>query len=100
RGGARMTELTAGSLLALFVAVPLLGAGLSVILRRRVVDRVLLVGVPALAVAGSVALMLFHRETPVVATAIGSFEGGIAIPLVSDMLAALMLATTGLATAA
>ncbi|MEV4902146.1 proton-conducting transporter membrane subunit [Citricoccus sp. NPDC055426] len=95
-----MTELTAGSLLALFVAVPLLGAGLSVILRRRLVDRGLLVGVPALAVAGAVALMLFHRETPVVATAIGSFEGGIAIPLVSDMLAALMLATTGLATAA
>ncbi|WMY79063.1 proton-conducting transporter membrane subunit [Citricoccus sp. I39-566] len=95
-----MTELTAGSLLALFVAVPLLSAGLSVIFRHRVVDRVLLVGVPVLAVAGAVALMLFHREVPVVATAIGSFEGGIAIPLVSDMLTALMLATTGLATAA
>lgn len=96
-----MTELmTPGSLLALFVAVPLLCAGLSVILRQRVVDRILLVGVPVLAIAGAVALMLFHREVPVLASAIGAYEGGIAIPLVSDTLTALMLATTGLATAA
>ncbi|HEY4614965.1 MAG TPA: proton-conducting transporter membrane subunit [Citricoccus sp.] len=95
-----MSGLTPGSLLALFVAVPLLLAGLSVILRRRALDRVLLVAVPALVLAGAIALMVHHQEVPVLSTAIGSFEGGIAIPFVSDTLTALMLGTTALATAA
>ena len=41
-----------------------------------------------------------HQSTPVIATAVGSYEAGIAIPFVSDSLSALMLAVTGLATAA
>ncbi len=93
-------ELTAASLLALFVAVPLIGAGLSVMVRRTMLDRILLIAIPAAAVAAGIALMLHHRDVPVLATAIGDFAGGIAIPLVSDTLTALMLVTTGLATGA
>jgi multicomponent Na+:H+ antiporter subunit D len=89
-----------GSLLPLFVAVPLLFAGFSVVVRRRAVDRVLLMGVPVLVFAAAVALLAVHQHVPVVASAIGSYAGGIAIPFVSDSLTALMLATTGLATAA
>lgn len=86
--------------LPLFVAVPLLMAGLSVVVRSRVLDRFLMIGVPVLSLAGGLALMGLHRTTPVVQTAIGSYEAGIAIPFVSDMLTAVMLAVTGLATAA
>ncbi|MFC7400720.1 proton-conducting transporter membrane subunit [Citricoccus sp. GCM10030269] len=86
--------------LPLFVAVPLLFAGLSVVLRRRSVDRVLIIAVPVLVLAGAVALLLHHRDVPVLASAIGNYRGGIAIPFVSDTLTALMLATTGVATAA
>lgn len=95
-----MTDQFIGSLLPLFVAVPLLFAGVSVILRRRMLDRVLIVAIPVLVLASAIALMIHHGETPVLASAIGSYEGGIAIPFVSDTLTAVMLATTGLATAA
>jgi multicomponent Na+:H+ antiporter subunit D len=95
-----MTEQAVGSLLPLFVAVPLLFAGLSVVLRRRVLDRILILAVPVLVLIAAAALMAYHRDVPVLASAIGSYEGGIAIPFVSDTLTALMLATTGLATAA
>ncbi|WP_313815901.1 proton-conducting transporter membrane subunit [Citricoccus sp.] len=95
-----MTDQFIGSLLPLFVAVPLLFAGISVILRRRVLDRILIIAVPVLVLASAVALMVHHQNAPVLASAIGSFEGGIAIPFVSDTLTAVLLATTGLATAA
>ncbi|QCU77676.1 monovalent cation/H+ antiporter subunit D family protein [Citricoccus sp. SGAir0253] len=95
-----MTALEPASWLPMFVAVPLLLAGVSVVLRRRSVDRVLMVAVPVLALAGAVALLAHHRRVPVLADAIGDYEGGIAIPFVSDTLTALMLATTALATAA
>ncbi len=91
---------TAGSLLPLFVAVPLLLAGVSAVTRSRVLDRVLSIGVPLTSLAGAVWLLTLHATTPVIASAIGSYEAGIAIPFVSDSLSALMLAVTGLATAA
>ncbi|GAA1132777.1 proton-conducting transporter membrane subunit [Citricoccus alkalitolerans] len=95
-----MNDQFLGSLLPLFVAVPLLFSAISVILRRRALDRILIIAVPVLVLASAVALMVHHQDAPVLASAIGSFEGGIAIPLVSDTLTAALLATTGLATAA
>lgn len=95
-----MTDQFVASLLPLFVAVPMLCSGASVVLRRRAADRVLIIAIPLLVLVAAIALMVYHREEPVLASAVGSFEGGIAIPLVSDTLTAVMLATTGLATAA
>ncbi|NUL46273.1 monovalent cation/H+ antiporter subunit D family protein [Cellulosimicrobium funkei] len=95
-----MTDQFLGSLLPLFVVVPLLFAGISVVLRRRMLDRILIIAVPVLVLVAAVALMVHHRDTPVLASAIGSFEGGIAIPFISDTLTAVLLATTGLATVA
>ena len=91
---------TAGALLPLFVAVPLLLAGVSAVTRSRVLDRILAIGVPVASLAGAIWLLTLHQCTPVIATAVGSYEAGIAIPFVSDSLSALMLAVTGLATAA
>lgn len=87
------------ALLPLFAAVPLLAAGLTVIVRRVVLDRVLLVGVPAATALGGAALLVVHRTEPVLAHHVGGFVPGVAIPFVSDSLTALMLLVTGLTTA-
>ena len=63
---------TAGSLLPLFVAVPLLLAGVSAVTRSRVLDRVLSIGVPLTSLAGAVWLLTLHATTPVIASAIGT----------------------------
>lgn len=88
-----------GSLLPLLVVVPLVGAALSA-LAPSAVARALLVLSPLVTTAGGVALLIEHRDTPVLAHNVGAFVPGIAIPLVSDTLTAVMITVTGLTTAA
>ena len=88
------------ALLPLFPILPILAAGISVLVRRPGLDRVLLLLAPLATLVGGAALMLEHRTTPVLVNHVGGFVPGIAIPFVSDMYAAVMLTVTGLATAA
>ncbi len=85
--------------LPLFAVVPLLAAGLTVVLRHRLLDRILLIGLPAMSGALGVVLLLEHRQTPVLAHHVGGFVPGVAIPFVSDPLTAVMLIVTGSSTA-
>lgn len=87
------------ALLLLFVAVPLLAAAVAVLLRRPVLDRALMIGVPAATAAAGVALIGVHASEPVLAHNVGSFAPGIAIPFVSDTFTAVMLTVTGFTTA-
>lgn len=87
------------SLLPLLVAVPLLASAITVVARQRLLGRILLAGVPALTCLAGVLLLLEHQHTPVLAHAIGGFVPGVAIPFVSDSLAAIMLTVTGLSSA-
>lgn len=87
------------SLLALFVVVPLATSALAALVRVRAVQVGFLVLVPLLSAAGGVGLLLEHRHTPVIATQLGGFPGGIAIPFASDTLAAVMITVTSLVTA-
>ena len=86
------------AVLPLLLAVPLLAAGLLLVVRHRVLQRVLLLGIPAATLVVSVLLLLEHRTEPVLAHHVGAFAPGVAIPFVSDTLSALMLAVTSLAT--
>jgi NADH:ubiquinone oxidoreductase subunit 4 (subunit M) len=86
-------------LLPLLVAVPLLGAALGAMLPERI-SRMLMLILPALTTAGGAALLVTHRETPVLAHHVGGWVPGIAIPFVSDMFSAVMITVTGIATLA
>ncbi|GAB78726.1 multisubunit sodium/proton antiporter, MrpD subunit [Austwickia chelonae] len=86
--------------LPLFVAVPLAAAALTVLWRQMWWERVLMVGVPLATAAGGLALIVEHRSVPVIAHGVGGYVAGIAIPFVSDTLAAAMLVITGVSTAA
>lgn len=89
------------SLLPLFVVVPLAMAALGVLAPARVMLP-LMIAAPLLTAAGGIGLLVAHAEAgnEVIATQVGAFVPGIAIPLVSDTLAALMLTVTGLTSAA
>lgn len=80
--------------LPVFVILPLIAAAIAVLLRSTTVQRVILIGVPALVTAGGIALLLEHGHTPVIAHNVGGFIPGVAIPFVSDTLTALMLTVT------
>lgn len=86
------------SWLPLFVALPLLASALSAALPRRAARLLLLLGTPLATAAAGMALIGIHRETPVLATSVGGFPAGIAIPFVSDSLSAVLLTVTGIAT--
>ncbi|WP_394213916.1 proton-conducting transporter membrane subunit [Brachybacterium vulturis] len=88
------------ALLPLFVVVPLLGAALLVLVRRAVVEHVLLLGVPVLLGGAALWLLLFHRSVPVISHAVGGFSDVLAIPFVSDSASAVMLLVTALSTLA
>lgn len=86
-------------LLPLIAAVPLLLAGITAIVPGRIFHRVTLLAVPLL--TGLTGVWLLHQHltgTPVFVAQIGGFLPGVAIPFVSDALAATMLAVTGLTT--
>lgn len=87
-------------LLPLFVVVPLVACAVTVVVRNALVGRVLVVGIPTLTGVLGVLLALEHRGIPVLAHSVGGFVSGVAIPFVSDSLSAVMLAVTGLSTAA
>ena len=55
---------TAASLLPLFVAVPLLLAGVSAVTRNKALDRILSIGVPVASVAGAIWLLTLHSPHP------------------------------------
>ena len=59
------------SLLPLLLAVPLLAAGLLVVVRHRLVQRVVLLAVPAGSLVLALALLQVHRSEPVLAHAVG-----------------------------
>ncbi|GAA3604966.1 monovalent cation/H+ antiporter subunit D family protein [Marihabitans asiaticum] len=92
--------MSAADLLPLLVAVPLAFAGLTVLLRRHVVGASLLVVTLVGVLVTSVVLIARHASTPVLASGVGGYPAGVAIPFVSDTLTALMLAVTSLATLA
>ncbi|AGF72810.1 monovalent cation/H+ antiporter subunit D family protein [Corynebacterium halotolerans] len=86
-----------GPLLQLFVAVPLLAAGLLVLVgRRRLLQTVIMFIVLVASLAASVLLILQFTDGSTVAHGTGQWPFGVAIPFVADMFTALMLTTTGL----
>ncbi|MCL8027443.1 monovalent cation/H+ antiporter subunit D family protein [Nocardioides bruguierae] len=87
------------AVLPFLVAVPLLAAAVGVVLPGRVV-RPLSVVVPLLTAAAGVWLLVEHRTgDPVVVQQVGGFVPGVAIPMVSDTLAAVMITVTGFTSA-
>lgn len=90
------------TLLPLFVVVPLLSAGFAAMVPWSAVRRVLALVVPAAGVVGGALLLATvsgagtggDAGTDVLATGIGHFPGGVAIPLAADTLSALMIVTT------
>lgn len=87
------------ALLPLIAVVPLLAAGLCVVIRRATVERVLMLSIPLATTLAGAALLPVHADTPVVAHHVGGFVPGVAIPFVSDTLTAVLLVVTGLTTA-
>lgn len=88
-------------LLPLLVAVPLLGAGLVLLLRRRPAWVVAAtVALLVADVAAGAALVVATRGGDVLAHQVGGWPGGIAIPVVVDAFSALMLTVAGLLTLA
>lgn len=86
------------SSLPLLVAVPLLLAGVTVVWRQRLFDRVLLMLTPTFTLAFGAVLLAFHADTPAAATSLGAFAPGFAIAFASDTLTAIMLTVTGFLT--
>ena len=86
------------AVLPLFVAVPLLLAGVTVLLRDPVSQRLALIGASMATMTGAALLLVHHHANPPLAHSIGSYQHGLGIVFVSDTLSALMLATTGFLT--
>ena len=85
------------SMLPLFVAVPLLTAGLLVITGHSPrVHATALIGVLCASLAASVGLVARFTDGEAMAHGVGSWPYGIAIPFAADMFTALMLTVTGL----
>lgn len=86
------------SLLPLLMVVPLAMAALTVIVRGRTIDRILLLVVPFGSSAAGIVLTVVHRSQPVLAHQFGGYPPGVSIVFASDPFSALMLIVTGLAT--
>ncbi|QVJ01400.1 monovalent cation/H+ antiporter subunit D family protein [Nocardiopsis eucommiae] len=85
------------ALLPLFVAVPLVGAGLLIVLSRPLwLRRILLLLPTSLSLLGASGLVWLTRDGAVFAHNVGLWQDGVAIPFVVDVLSALMLWTTSL----
>lgn len=92
---------TIETLLALFIAVPLLAAGLLIVFRRNpIFQSGVLMTVLVASLAGAGVLIWQTSGGDIFAHSVGLWPGGIAIPLVADMFAALMLTATGIITVA
>lgn len=89
-------------LLPVFVVVPLLAAGVAAMLPWSAARRTLALVVPAVGVVGGALLLSAvsgageggDAGTDVIATGVGKFAGGVAIPLAADTFSALMVLTT------
>ena len=86
-------------LLPLLAAGPVMAAALAAMLPWRIVGRILALVVPAVTAASGIGLLAHHHTEPVVATQVGGFLPGVAIPIVSDSFTALMLVATGVVAA-
>ena len=86
------------AILPLFVAVPLVSAGATVLLRGPIVQRIALLLVSSVTLIGGVALLVFHQHTPALAHSIGSYKQKMGIVFVSDTLSALLLVVTAFLT--
>ena len=85
------------ALLPLFVAVPLIGAGLLTMVRGPLwLRRTLLLAPSAAGVLGGAGLIWLTRDGAVLAHNVGLWRDGISIPFVADVFSALMLWTTSL----
>lgn len=85
-----------GAVLPLFVAVPLAAAGVTAFARPgRRWPWTLLLGVLAVHVAASTALLFATADGQVLVDGVGGWIPGVAIPFAADMLSALMLLFTG-----
>lgn len=85
------------ALLPLFVAVPLVGAGLLIVLRGPLwLRRILLLLPTTVSLLGASGLVWLTRDGAVFAHNVGLWQDGVAIPFVADVLSALMLWTTSL----
>ncbi|MDN4504988.1 monovalent cation/H+ antiporter subunit D family protein [Dietzia maris] len=85
------------TLLPLLIAVPLLVAGILVIIGRRArVHAATVLLIPCSSLTASIALVIAVQHGAVLAHGVGLWPVGIAIPLAADMFAALMLTVTSL----
>ena len=82
-------------LLPLLAVVPVLAAALTAMAPWRAFGRVVTMTVPAVTMLAGLALLVQHRSEPVIATHVGGFVPGIAIPFVSDTFTALMVPARG-----
>lgn len=90
-----MSETALGQLLPLFVAFPLLSAGLLVVAGDRArLHRRVLTAILGLVCVGGLALGVRSLDGSVLATSLGGWPGGIGIGFAGDMLSALMLVLT------
>lgn len=90
---------TAGSLLILFIIVPLIASALAAIIPWSLPRRILGLLIPALGIVGGVLLLIQVSgggDTTVVAENVGDFVGGVSIPLAADTLSAVMIVTTAI----
>lgn len=87
--------MTEGSLLSLFIAVPLLAAAVAAMAPWMSLRRALGLLVPAFGIVGGVwVLVKVNEPNTVLVDNVGGFVGGISIPLVADNLAGVMILTT------
>jgi multicomponent Na+:H+ antiporter subunit D len=90
---------TLGTLLSLFIIVPLISSGLAAALPWAFLRRLLGLLVPVFGLVAGLVLLLKVSgggETTVVAHNIGDFLGGVSIPLAADTLSAVMIVTTSI----
>lgn len=88
---------TLAALLPLFVAIPLLTAGLLIVFRKIAwLQQTTLFAVLGLSLVGSVLLMVELSDGEAIAHGVGNFPFGVTIPFAADMFTALMLTTTAI----
>jgi multicomponent Na+:H+ antiporter subunit D len=89
--------MTVSSLVALPVAVPLVGAGLTLAFSRRPrIQRLITVVVLTVVLVVAVALLVATNANGIIVTSVGGWGAPIGIPLVVDRLSALMLLVSSL----
>lgn len=87
------------AILPMFVAIPLVAAGLLILVGDRLRVQLTIMAAVLLSMVGlSIRLIFFFTDNDAIAHGVGNWPFGIAIPLVADMLSALVITVTGLLT--